>query len=340
MATIIDVAKKAGVSKSTVSLVLNNNKRIPEKTSTLVRKAMKELGYSPNTNARGLINSHFYNFGVIECVENEYYGAYDISHETGTYAANVTYGILSGLEESPYGLITERWKNEKVNLPRLVQTKCVDGLFVIGTYNDDFLFEQIKKTHIPLVVIGRNVKDTNCIYSDPGEGSRMGVEYLLKRGHSRICFINAPSFFLSSKVRLQAIEEMLREKNIPEGTVVVETSMHNNGEGGRMAIDCAWKKSGPFDGVVAANDMMALGVLRFCYQNDIRVPQDLSIAAYEDSVLCGYSSPSLTSVNINKEMSGRCAAEMMIRLINEKNMSTEHICVPLSLVERESVKDR
>jgi len=340
MATIVDVAKKAGVSKSTVSLVLNNNKRIPVSTSDHVRKAMKELGYFPNSNARGLINSHFYCFGVIECIEKEYYGSYDITHETGTYGLNVTCGILSGLEGSPYGLITERWENDKNNLPRLVRSKCVDGLFVIGTFNDAFLFDHIKKMSIPLVLIGRNVEGINCIYADPGEGSVLGVEYLLQQGHKRICFINAPSFFFSYQIRLNAICEMLREKHIEEGRVYIETSMHNNGEGGRDAIERAWKKQGPFDGVVAANDMMAMGVLRFCYQNHIQVPQDVSVAAYEDSVLCGYTSPSLTSVNINKELSGRLASEMMLRLVCEKSDKVEHIQVPLSLVVRESVRDR
>jgi DNA-binding LacI/PurR family transcriptional regulator len=339
MNTIKDVAQQAGVSKSTVSLVLNNSPRVKATTRTLVRSVMKEMGYVPNANARGLITSHSFNFGVIEVIENESYGSYDFAYETGTYGVNIQNGILSGLADSSYGLITERWCNGSTTIPRLLQSKCVDGLFLIGTIYQDSLFRKIKQMNLPVVAIGRAVRGVNSVFADPGEGSSLGLSYLLERGHKKICFINAPKFFKSAEIREDAILSTMGKYHLFNDDVYCINCLHNSGEGGKNAAAMAWREHGPFDSFLVANDIMCMGALRFCYESRLRVPDDVSLVAYDDSILCGYASPGLTSVNINKELSGKLAAGLMLKLVQAEKPSVEQICVPISLVERASVKD-
>jgi len=339
MKTIKDVAQRAGVSKSTVSLVLNNSTRVKAETRTLVRSVMKEMGYVPNANARGLIKSHTYNFGVIEVIESEAYGSYDFSFETGTFGVNITNGILTGLSGSSYGLITERWCNGSTTIPHLLQSKCVDGLFVIGTIYEDSLFRKIKQMKLPVVAIGRAVRGVNSVFADPGEGAVLGLNYLLERGHKKICCINAPSFFKSATIREEAIRSLMEKRHLDNDHIFLTNTLHNSGEGGRSAAEKVWKEHGPFDSFLVANDTMSMGVLRFCYEQHLQVPDDVSLVAYDDSILCGYASPGLTSININKELSGKLAAAQMLKIVQTGNSSTEQICVPISLVERSSVKD-
>lgn len=338
--TIKDVAIKAGVSKSTVSLVLNNSPLVKAATRANVRSVMDQLGYVPNANARGLIKSHSFNFGVIEVIESESSGSYDFQYETGLYGLNITNGLLSGLADSPYGLITERWCTGSTSLPRLLQSKCVDGLFLIGTIYSDSLFGIIKKLNIPAVAIGRAVKGVNSVFADPGEGAVLGLNYLTNHGYGKLCFINAPMFFQSAKTRKDAVLSVIEKNCFPKDLLYMTNSMHNSGEGGRNAAKRAWDEHGPFDGFLVANDIMCMGVLRFCYEQHLRVPEDVALVAYDDSVLLGYSSPPITSVNINKELSGKLAAMLMLKMVQAKEKTIEQICVPIALVERESVLDK
>jgi len=342
MVTIFDVANKAGVSKSTVSLVLNNSPLVKEKTKLSVQKAIAELGYIPNSNARGLTTHQTYNFGVIVIIEDHPYDTYEFNYETGLFSTSIINGILEGLSDTEYGLVTERWcaTNKEGKLPRLLTRTCIDGLFIIGSLSDDSMFSLIKDRGIPVVAVGRDVADVDSVFSSPGEGASLGMRYLYDLGHKEVCYLNAPRVFRSSVERADAVKRVFEEYHIPEGKGHIAYCEHNTGEGGYKAIQQLWEEGIRFDGVVSANDIMGMGALRFLYERHLRVPDDVSLVAYDDSVLCGYASPALTAININKKMQGSLAAGLMVGRIEHPEQDIQQICVPISLVQRMSVKDR
>jgi DNA-binding LacI/PurR family transcriptional regulator len=342
MATIFDVARKAGVSKSTVSLVLNNSPLVKEKTKHVVQEAIKEMGYIPNANARGLTTHHTYNFGVLVIIEDQPYDTYEFNYQTGLFTMSITNGILEGLADTEYGLVTERWcaSNSQGKTPRLLTRKCIDGLFVVGSLSNDTLFDQIKDKGLPVVAVGRDVSGVDSVFSSPGEGAALGMSHLYGLGHKCVCYLNAPRSFRSSTERTEAVEKVYEQYHVGVENRHMVYCGHNTGEGGYNAVKELWNAGVRFDGIVTANDITCMGALRFCYEHQLRVPEDVSLVAYDDSVLCGYASPALTAVNISKELAGKLAAGLMMSRLGNPSQDIQEICVPISLVERASVKDR
>ena len=157
MATIIDVARYAGVSKSTVSLVLNNSPLVKEETRIHVEKAIQALGYVCNNNARGLRTKETKCLGVIIAIERSSAQSYDYNHETGLYSYNITNGIPDGLLGTDYGLITERYcaKDANGSLPQAVHNGRIDGAFLVGGLFDNSIIDAILKRGLPTVAVGR-----------------------------------------------------------------------------------------------------------------------------------------------------------------------------------------
>ena len=137
MPTINDVAKRAGVSRSTVSLVLNHSKLVKEDTRRLVEQVIHEINYVPNSNARGLSARVTNNLGVIfmkDYLHNSTQVSYDSDQHIGLCSFNIFNGIMAGLAGTDYGLITENFvcSPDAPTLPRVVTEKRVDGLFVVA----------------------------------------------------------------------------------------------------------------------------------------------------------------------------------------------------------------
>ena len=145
MATIDDVAKRAGVSRSTVSLVLNKSPRVKEATRQMVESVIAEMNYYPNSNARGLSARVTNNLGVIfmqDYLPNTTQISYDNDQHVGLCSFNISNGIMAGLVGTDYGVITERYCSvaDPEGLPRVICEKRVDGAFIVGMpYSDSFI---------------------------------------------------------------------------------------------------------------------------------------------------------------------------------------------------------
>ena len=195
MATINDVAKRAGVSRSTVSLVLNKSPLVKEETRILVEQVISEMDYVPNSNARGLSARVTNNIGVI-FMQDYLLGipgqiSYDNDQHIGLCSFNISNGIMAGLQGTFYGVITERFCSvaEPEELPRIIKERRVDGAIIVGVpYSSQFV-DNMKKTGLPFVVAGvGSWEDTvDSIYADPGEGTEMAVQALISSGHKKIC---------------------------------------------------------------------------------------------------------------------------------------------------------
>ena len=342
MATIIDVARYAGVSKSTVSLVLNNSPLVKEETRIHVEKAIQALGYVCNNNARGLRTKETKCLGVIIAIERSSAQSYDYNHETGLYSYNITNGIPDGLLGTDYGLITERYcaKDANGSLPQAVHNGRIDGAFLVGGLFDNAIIDAILKRGLPTVAVGRYYEQIDSVSVDVSAGTKMEVSHLLETGHRKIAYINCPQIYRSSQDRLCGLQQALKPYNGQVEQTWTAYCAENTGEGGYLAMKKLWESGARPDGIAAANEPIAMGIMRYLYEQKIRIPDDVSVIAYEDSVLGGYATPALTTVNIHKEQMGAIAANLLLKRMEAPERPLESRMVQPQLILRASVAQR
>ena len=344
MPTINDVAKRAGVSRSTVSLVLNKSPLVKDETRELVENVILEMNYVPNNNARGLSARVTNNFGVIfmqDYLPDQTVISYDNDQHVGLCSHNISNGISAGLIGTDYGVITERFCSIAVpdELPRVIQEKRVDGAFVVGLpYSEQFI-DNMKRTGIPFVMVGvGSYEETvDSIYADPEEGTELACLELLNTGHRRICLLNCSSEMRSHMWRVRGYHRALKSYGIepnPSWNVSVPS---NNGKSAYTEFKRFWESGNRPDAVVTANGQMAAGIMSYLYEQGIRVPDDISIVAYEDSSICGYATPPLTSINIRKEELGKRAAQCLLSRLQNPGKKVERCSLKPYLVSRKSV---
>lgn len=341
MVTIIDVANYAGVSKTTVSTVLNNGPHVKPETRKRVEEAVQALGYVCNNNARGLRKKETRCLGVIIAIESKKIQTYEYHYETGQFSYGVSNGIVDGLIGTDYGLLTERYCPSESNgeLPQLIKNARVDGVILVGGLFTYDILQKIHQTGVPAVGVGRFFESIDCVFADVVHAMYLQTRELLQTGHRHLALINCPRSYVSSQDRLLGWNQALGEYNRESLETWQTYCPTNTGEGGYLAMKQLWEQGVRPDGIVTANEPIALGAMRFLYEKGVRIPEDISITSYEASVLGGYSSPPLTSINIHKEQMGGIAAQMLLnRIENPDTPVAQHIIEPELLIRASVVK--
>ena len=225
-------------------------------------------------------------------------------------------------------------------MPKLVKNRLIDGAFIVGSlYDDSFIDLMLSWSKSIIIVGGQKENKVDSVSPDPGKSVEIAAEKLLETGHRNICLVNAPKIFQTSIDRQMGLEKIQRIS--PEK--ITWSSVHapyNTGKGGYLAATELYASGIYPDGIIAGNTMIALGIMRYLYEKRIQVPDDVSIIAYEDSVLSGYSCPAMSAINIQKEYSGEIAASMLLERIEKPDKEIANIVVEPFLVSRDSVKDR
>lgn len=340
--TIYDVANEAGVSKSTVSLVINGSQLVKPETQRKVNEAIRTLGYVPNMSARSLTTKKTNILGVLILTDDLVRKSYNFDVAAEVFAYDVMAGMPMGLSGTNYSLINERFciSDDEKALPEMLKTKRIDGIIIVGAqFNEDFA-KRLKDCGFPVVVVGRDHEIFDSVTADVEKGAYMVAEHLVNTGHKRICYVNSlPKYSTSfgrSKGFYSAMETF--KSSISESWLLnVE---YFGGLGGYNAIKKLFETGARPDGILTANDGIALGVMRYLYEQKINVPEDVSIISFEDSVLSGYAAPALSTVNIHKEEMGKEACEIMLKRLKYPRMRHVKMNLPVNLVLRDSVKDR
>ena len=347
MPTIMDVAQKAGVSRSTVSLVINKSPPVKAATREKVEQVIREINYVPNSNARGLSARVTNNLGIVvmqDFMPGTTQISYDNDQHIGICSLNLSNGIMAGLIGTDYGVITERFCSltEPDALPRIVREKRVDGLFVVGTpYSEQFI-PNLRATGLPFVMVGVGSfeEGVDSIYADPREGTRLAVRKMIETGHRNICLMNCPARLITYNWRLEGYRAELEAHGLPFRESWNLQPAKNNGSTATEAIRAFWEAGNRPDAIVTANGQAACGAMAYLYEIGVRIPDDVSIIAYEDSSVCGYATPALTAVNIRKEELGSRAAQCLIERIQNPDKEPEIITLEPFMVYRNSVKQR
>lgn len=344
MITIYDVAKYAGVSKSTVSLVLNKSPLVKEATRLKVTEAMRTLNYVPNTNARGLGAKATKCIGIVVMTEAQPETSYDFDQRTGICSFNISTGVMSAIMNSDFGAVNEQFcsVDNPGELPNIVKNRRVDGVIIVGSPYDKGMISKLKAMNFPFVMVGVDSYEegVDSIRSDPGEGVKMGFRYLVETGHKKILFLNCPITYHSAYVREKSLYQCAHEMGVYVDPGWIVNCRRNNGQ---SAYDCfkqCWESGMRPDAILSANGHLGMGAMRYLYEKNVRVPEDISVFAYEDSSISGYCIPGLTTVNIHKELMGATAAEYLIKRIEDPGRPASEIVIPAEIVLRDSVKNR
>ncbi|GIN72656.1 LacI family transcriptional regulator [Bacillus sp. J14TS2] len=332
--TIKDVAKRANVAPSTVSRVIADNPRISDETKKKVRKAMKELGYHPNLIARSLANK---STSVIGIVMPE---SADVIFQN-PFFPSVLQGLSESAHEKKYALqmTTGKTKDEIFDeVVQIVQGRRVDGLVLLNSHVEDRLMSYLMNDDFPFVVIGKPYKHEERIIhidNDNFRAAKEVTEYLLSLHHERIAFIGGDRDLVVTVDRLLGYEKALREAGIElRDSYIVHAEFLE--EGGREAIVELSKLEEPPTALVVTDDLMTLGVLHTLDEMGISVPEEMSIASFNNVFLAQITQPPLTSVDINIFSLGYEAVKNLILKIENPKEPVKRIIIPHQLVMRSS----
>lgn len=332
--TIKDVAKLANVAPSTVSRVIADSPRISEETKQKVKRAMEQLGYHPNINARNLVSKSTQTIGLVMPSSK------DVGFQN-PFFPTVLQGISEGAQEKYYALHMTTGKSEKEILDAVIQMvegRRVDGVVLLTSRVRDQVISYLRKRKFPFVLIGKpyqDIEEITHVDNDNIRAMKEATEYLLHLGHRHIAFIGGTRELMVTLDRLDGYEKALQEAGI---LVKPEYIVHEEflREGGQEAVRELMALDEPPTALVVADDFMALGVLNTLDELGIQVPQDLSIVSFNNVLLAEMSRPPLTSVDINIFELGYQATKNLILMIENDKEPVKRLIISHRLVERSS----
>lgn len=327
--TIKDIAKMLNVSHTTVSRALNDSPFINEETKKRVMKAVKQLNYVPNFNAKSLVLNKSYNIALFFSTISQ-----------GT-SPNFFYDIIEGansvIKES-YNLVVKGIDEFKEF--SFIDRQRFDGIILISqSESDNDFINYVLDKKIPLVVLNREVEDDSLIniLTAEKEGSYHAVNYLIQNGHKHIAIIEGKKEFESSIKRKEGYIKALIENEMPINEEYMVYGEYDIESGYRKMKELLKLSSVP-TAVFCFNDDMAVGAMKAIADAGLKVPEDISIIGFDDSVVCNYVTPSLTSVRKpSRELSVK-GAEKLLELIDSKDCIRDKIYIEAKLVVRDSVK--
>ena len=329
MPTIREVSRRAKVSASTVSRVLNGTAPVAEETRKRVLDAVAELSYRPNAFARSLATNRSGGIGVsVNDLGSPYYGAMLKGIEAEVEAAGMHMVVSSGH--------ADRLKERKA--VEFLLERRPDALIVHLEATPDLELLDLMNSPIPVVLIGRHLADVTdrCVFLDNESGGRSATRYLIDSGHTRIAHIAGPLSFPDSRDRLQGYRRALESAGIDyDERLVVEADFLE--EGGYQAVKRLLARETPFTAIFSANDQMAAGAFQALREAGLSVPHDVSVMGYDDVILARYLSPGLTTIRQPLAAMGRAAARIALDLLAGKGTEVNRKFEP-QLVTRESVR--
>jgi len=312
ISTLDDIARKAGVSPSTVSRVLNGSKRVADDKRALVLAAIKEYAYRPNPVARGLVRGRSMTIGVL---------MQDIS---SPFFARMVSGIEQGLNHTEYRpmFASTHWRaedqeNEARSLQLLLERR-VDGVIVLASRVPDEELRSVAAQR-PLVVVARSVPglEAQCLSINNQAGAYRATRYLIGLGHTRIAHLAGTPGHPDAIARLAGYRLALAEAGCPENAQLIVAGDFLE-ESGLSTFEQLLARGERFTAIFAANDQMAYGAMLGLFNHGYRIPTDVSLVGFDDQFLSAYTLPPLTTVRQPSEEMGWAAAEAMLRLLSNE----------------------
>ncbi|MDX7986279.1 ribose operon transcriptional repressor RbsR [Xenorhabdus sp. 12] len=333
MATMKDVARLAGVSTSTVSHVINNNRYVSDRVKNKVNAAIEELNYAPSALARSLKIKQTKTIGML------------VTTSDNSFYSEVVRGVERSCYERGYSLILCNTEGSASRMIRSMETllqRRVDGLLIMCSeahrLSDD-VFRRYPL--VPMVIMDWSpFESSNDIIKDNSlQGGEMATNYLIGRGFRKIACITGPKDKTLACLRLAGYRKAMQDAglDIPAGYEIYSDFEF---AGGLSSMQQLLQLPEPPEAVFAGNDAMAIGAYQALYQAGLSVPDDISIIGYDDIAITSYLIPPLTTIHQPKDELGKLAIDSLLyRMGNPESEPKELVLTP-KLIERSSVAKR
>lgn len=324
-ATLVDVAREAGVGPMTVSRTINGHPYVSKETAKRVQAAIRKLGYRPNLAARMLTGQTSRSIGlIVPDVADPFFSV--VSRSVQQAARDAGYTVWLAVSDGD--LATEKAAIEEMtNHP-------VDGIVLAPVNSRARHLTVAAAGSIPIVTIDRPIESasTDSVEVESRVGSHMAVEHLRKHRYKRIACIAMNFHLRSIKLRVSAYEEYLRKKNLPVTKVVI-----GPGEGVLPALKSLFKSRKRPDALFVTNNLCAIQVIQALQVLDIRVHQDVALVVFDDVDFYTLLRPSITAVRQPVAEVGRAGTSLLLKRIRgEGSAANVHVTLPVELVVRES----
>ncbi|UVC31397.1 ribose operon transcriptional repressor RbsR [Pantoea sp. SOD02] len=325
-----DVARLAGVSTSTVSHVINNNRFVSEQVREKVDQAIRELNYAPSALARSLKIKQTRTIGML------------LTASSNPFYSEVVRGVENSCYERGYSLILCNTEGDEERMNRSLETlmqKRVDGLLMMCT-----------ETHLPSAEILNRYPSVPMVMMDwaPFEGrgdiiqdnallgGELATQHLIDRGYTRIACIAGPQDKTPARLRLEGFHKAMASSGlaVPSGYVVDGDFEF---QGGFNAMNQLLTLDTLPEAIFTSNDAMAVGVYHALFQAGLRVPQDIAVMGYDNIELARYLTPPLSTIHQPKDELGELAIDTLIHRMSDPDASQQTLVLTPELVERGSV---
>lgn len=331
-ATANDVARLAGVSQMTVSRVINHDPAVRDKTRKAVKKAIKALGYEPNKAARSLVSANPIRIGLL------------YSNPNSTFLSKMMIGVLDHARQSDtqVSIVTsDKGPDAQSTVTELIAAG-IDGIILAPPLSDSLsLLAILGESGIPAVTVGSRHKDEriSAVFMDDRSAASTIARHLLSLGHQRIGFIKGDANQTASQLRLEGFREALAAAGLEADDSLVlqgEFSYHSGFEAATRLL----RRPDPPTAILASNDDMAAGAISAAGHCGLRVPEDLSVCGFDDSLMASQFWPPITTIHQPIDQMTQAAIEHLENNIRRARSGapTQHRRIELdySLVKRDS----
>lgn len=324
------MAKHAGVSKKTISRVLNDEPNVSVDTKTKVQRSFEVLGYRPNPQARGLASNQSFLIGLLYKNPNK------------SYVSDMQAGALERCKEDGYNLIIYPEDHENYsllsNLENVLTSANIDGIILTPPFSDmKPLLDLLERKRLPFIRVGATelLDQTACVISNDTDAAYQMCRYLISLGHSQIGFIQGHPDHNVSKLRENGYLKALKESGIEVQPKLIRQgyfTFESGEESARYLLSLDDRPTAIF----ASNDYMAAGVLKVANQKNLTVPHDLTVTGFDNAPISSYIWPSLTTIKQPVKAMASEATKMLIRIVRNKPLENLTASFTEELIVRES----
>jgi LacI family transcriptional regulator len=330
--TIADIAREAGVSRMTVSRVINKEKGVGDEVRQQIERLIEQLDYRPSHIARSLATRRTYTLGlVVQDISNPFF--YGIARGVERVARTEGYGVLlCSTEEDP---------SYELKVLQILEEKRVDGVILCSSrLTGDELYKALTK-HSATVLVNRLLKDhagqeiIDSVVIDEEVGGQLATLHLTSLGHHAIGFLVGPAISFGAQGRTKGYCKALSDSGIPVRQDFILTCQPTV-EGGQASARTLLSDHPEITGLFCYNDLVAVGALQACAQLGRKVPDDVAVVGYDDIRLAALVTPSLTTCRVPREQLGQLAVRLLLDRINGRSNDYQKMVVQPELVIRAS----
>jgi len=313
--TIKDIARKTGVSHSTVSRALSGNSVISSQTSARIRTAAQEMGYQPSAAARSLKTNRSNAIGVI------------LSNVADPFFSEIVFGIEECALEAGYSLFIAASQHEPIREKKIVQAMMehrTDGVILCSSSFSADQGTQLLKYGFPIVVVNHQSAENfhYSIYHDDIDGSRQITRHLIELGHQRIAYLGNNLSGRTTLDRFHGFELEMMAARLPVLKDLIHNENGGDAEDGYHSVETFLKIQPRPTAIICYNDMMAIGVLKALDSAGVKVPEEISVTGFDNISMSAFTSPALTTLDQPKRSIGKEACQLLLSLL--RTQENEH----------------